>query len=134
MALAIGMLMIAGEFDLSIGSVIGATSIMLAIGTTRFGVNPWIMLSRSLVFGGAIGFINGIIVVRTGLPSFIVTLATNYGIAGAALGFSRLLTNTTSSSMQTTPGVDFAVRQPMGPGQYRHSLVDRADARRRRVC
>jgi len=45
--------------------------------------------------------------------------------SGAALGFSRLLTNTTSSSMVTTPGVDFSVREPMGPGQYRHSLVGR---------
>ena len=51
--------------------------------------------------------INGLIVVRTGLPSFIVTLATNYGVVGASLGLSRLLTNTTSSSMRSTPGVDF---------------------------
>jgi len=40
MALAIGLLMIAGEFDLSIGSVIGATSIILAIGANHYGVNP----------------------------------------------------------------------------------------------
>ena len=47
-------------------------------------------------------------------PSFIVTLATNYGVAGAALGFSRLLTNTTSSSMQTTPLVDFVFAKQWG--------------------
>jgi simple sugar transport system permease protein len=106
-ALAVGILMIAGEFDLSIGSVIGASSIAMAIGTTRFGVNPWIMLSVVLICGVAIGFINGMITVRTGLPSFIVTLASNYGVAGSALGFSRLFTNTTSSSMQSTPWMDF---------------------------
>ena len=106
MALAIGVLMIAGEFDLSIGSVIGATSIILAIGTNHYGVNPWLMLLAVFILGGLIGLFNGVIVVRTGLPSFIVTLATNYGVVGAALGFSRLLTNTTSSSMVTTPGVD----------------------------
>jgi simple sugar transport system permease protein len=114
MALAIGMLMIAGEFDLSIGSMIGATSIILAIGTNHYGVNPWIMLATVFVLGGLIGLINGLIVVRTGLPSFIVTLAANYGIVGAALGFSRLLTNTTSSSMLTTPGVDFLFASQWG--------------------
>jgi simple sugar transport system permease protein len=114
MALAIGMLMIAGEFDLSIGSVIGATSIILAIGTNHYAINPWIMLAAVFALGALIGLINGLIVVRTGLPSFIVTLATNYGIVGAALGFSRLLTNTTSSSMLTTPGVDFLFAKQWG--------------------
>ena len=107
MALAIGMLMIAGEFDLSIGSVIGATSIALGIGTAHYGVNPWLMLAIVFVFGALVGLINGLIVVRTGLPSFIVTLATNYAVVGASLGLSRVLTNTTSSSMTADPGVDF---------------------------
>jgi simple sugar transport system permease protein len=113
-ALAIGVLMIAGEFDLSIGSVIGASSIALAIGTTRYGVSPWLMLAIVFVFGAAVGFLNGIITVRTGLPSFIVTLATNFGVAGTALGLSRLLTNTTSSSMRSTPGVDFLFASQWG--------------------
>lgn len=107
MALAIGMLMIAGEFDLSIGSIIGATSITLAIGTAHYGLSPWLMLAIVLVLGALVGLINGLIVVRTGLPSFIVTLATNYAVVGASLGLSRLLTNTTSSSMSSTPAVDF---------------------------
>jgi simple sugar transport system permease protein len=113
-ALAVGALMIAGEFDLSIGSVIGATSIILAIGTTRFQINPWIMMSAVFVVGAGVGLLNGIITVRTGLPSFIVTLASNFGVAGAALGFSRLLTNTTSSSMQTTPLMDFVFAKQWG--------------------
>jgi simple sugar transport system permease protein len=113
-ALAVGALMIAGEFDLSIGSVIGATSILLAIGTTRFQINPWIMMCTAFVLGSGVGLLNGIITVRTGLPSFIVTLASNFGVAGAALGFSRLLTNTTSSSMQTTPLMDFVFAKQWG--------------------
>jgi simple sugar transport system permease protein len=107
MALAIGLLMIAGEFDLSIGSTIGATSIAMAIGTAHYGVSPWLMLAIVLVAGALVGLVNGLIVVHTGLPSFIVTLATNYGVVGASLGLSRLLTDTTSSSMRSTPGVDF---------------------------
>ena len=107
MALAIGVLMIAGEFDLSIGSTIGATSIALAIGTSHYGVNPWLMLALIFAVGSLIGLLNGLIVVRTGLPSFIVTLAANYAVVGASLGLSRLLTDTTSSSVSVTPGVDF---------------------------
>ena len=107
MALAIGVLMIAGEFDLSIGSVIGATSIALAIGTAHYGFSPWSMLALVFACGALVGLINGFIVVRTGLPSFIVTLATNYAVVGASLGLSRLLTDTTSSSMSSTPSVDF---------------------------
>src|SRR5271154_2432881 len=55
MALAIGLLMIAGEFDLSIGSIIGATSIALAIGTAHYGIDPWLMLLLVFVFGALIG-------------------------------------------------------------------------------
>ncbi|RBP10569.1 monosaccharide ABC transporter membrane protein (CUT2 family) [Roseiarcus fermentans] len=105
-ALAVGLLMIAGEFDLSIGSVIGATSILFAIGTNHYQMNPWIMLAMCFALGAVTGLVNGAITVKTRLPSFIVTLATNYALIGAALGFSRLLTNTTSSSIQTTPGVE----------------------------
>src|SRR5215813_11316071 len=63
MALAVGVLMIAGEFDLSIGSVIGATSIILAIGSNRYGANPWLMLAAVFVFGGLVGLVNGVITV-----------------------------------------------------------------------
>ncbi len=114
MALAVGILMIAGEFDLSIGSVIGATSIALAVGTAHYDINPWLMLALVFVFGALVGLVNGLIVVRTGLPSFIVTLATNYGVVGASLGLSRLLTNTTSSSMTGSPSIDFVFAAQWG--------------------
>ncbi len=114
MALAVGVLMIAGEFDLSIGSLIGATSIALAIGTAHYGINPWLMLALVFAFGAFVGLLNGLIVVRTGLPSFIVTLATNYGVVGASLGLARLLTNTTSSSMPAFPAVDFVFAAQWG--------------------
>ena len=114
MALAIGILMIAGEFDLSIGSLIGSTSIALAIGTAHYGINPWLMLVIVFAFGALVGLINGLIVVRTGLPSFIVTLATNYGVVGASLGLSRLLTNTTSSSMTGGKSIDFVFAAQWG--------------------
>ncbi|MGO4567019.1 ABC transporter permease [Rhizobium sp. 2YAF20] len=106
-AIAVGLLMIAGELDLSIGSVLGASSILLAIGCNLYGINIWVMIAITLCFGATVGLINGIVADRTGLPSFIVTLATNFGVAGAALGLSRLFTNTTSISMKSSPSTDF---------------------------
>lgn len=106
-ALAVGLLMISGELDLSIGSVLGASSILLAIGTTLYGINVWVMIPITLAFGALIGLINAFFVIRMGLPSLIVTLASNFGVSGAALGLSRLFTNTTSTSMASDPIAEF---------------------------
>ncbi len=103
----VGMLMIAGELDLSIGSVLGASSFLLAAGTKFYGVEPIIMVAITLVFGISVGLLNGLVVVKTKLPSFIVTLGMNFAVAGLALGLSRLLTNTTSVSMPNNALVDF---------------------------
>lgn len=113
-AIAVGMLMIAGEFDLSIGAVLGASSIALAIGTQLYGVDIWIMVVLVMLGAAAIGLLNGVVVVRTGLPSFIVTLASLLGVSGAALGFSRLLADTTTMSLVTTPASEFAFAGKLG--------------------
>jgi simple sugar transport system permease protein len=102
-AVSVGLLLIAGEFDLSIGAVVGASSIALAIGTKFYQIDIWIMIAFVLAGSSLIGFINGLMVERTGLPSFIVTLATLLGVSGASLGLSRLLTNTTTVSLTTPP-------------------------------
>ena len=95
--IAIGacLLMIAGEFDLSIGSMIGFAGIMIAVPTVYWDWPVW--LSIIFAFAGAmsIGFINGYIVVRTGLPSFIVTLAFLFILRGLTIGLSQFFTNRT---------------------------------------
>lgn len=97
MILAVGaaLLMISGEFDLSLGSMIGFAGMMIAIPTIYFGVPIW--LSVVLAFAGAfgIGFLNGLIVVRTGLPSFIVTLASLFILRGLTIALSILFANRT---------------------------------------
>ena len=98
-AIPVGMLMIAGEFDLSIGSTVGAASMVVAIGTTFFGMPIWPMIGLALAMGALVGLVNGLVVVRTNLPSFIVTLATNFIVIGATMGLSRLIANVTSSSI-----------------------------------
>ena len=102
-AIPVGILMVAGEFDLSVGAIVGAASIIVAIGTTLFGLSIWLMIGTALVMGMAVGLLNGFLVVRTGLPSFIVTLASSFSVGGLSLGLARLLSNTTSVSVKTTP-------------------------------
>ena len=88
-ALPVGLLMIAGELDLSVGSVLAASSMTLAIvsgiGATRSSSGSLIALGLGL----AVGFINGFIVTRSKVPSFVVTLATNFALAGLALWLTR---------------------------------------------
>ncbi|MEM9011170.1 MAG: ABC transporter permease [Pseudomonadota bacterium] len=77
MIIAVGacLLMIAGEFDLSVGSMIGFSGMMIAIFAVTLGWPVWMAIIVTFAMALAIGALNGFIVVRTGLPSFIVTLA-----------------------------------------------------------
>lgn len=93
LAVGVALLMIGGEFDLSVGSVVGASGIVLMLLTTELGWSVWPAVAATLCVCLAIGFLNGLAVVRTGLPSFIVTLATLFIVRGltiaAARGFTR---------------------------------------------
>ncbi|WP_299080939.1 ABC transporter permease [uncultured Ruegeria sp.] len=77
MIIAVGacLLMIAGEFDLSVGSMIGFAGMMIAIFSVTMSWPVWMAIIVTFVLCVSIGALNGFIVVRTGLPSFIVTLA-----------------------------------------------------------
>src|SRR5437899_1666968 len=71
-AVPVALLMIGGEFDLSAGVMIGSSGLLLGYLTTHAGMNVWPAIAVVLVFGLAIGLINGLTVVRTKLPGFIV--------------------------------------------------------------
>lgn len=77
MIIAVGacVLMIAGEFDLSVGSMIGFAGMLIAIFCVTLNWPVWLAILVTFVICMALGALNGFIVVRTGLPSFIVTLA-----------------------------------------------------------
>ncbi|MEP3670920.1 MAG: ABC transporter permease, partial [Roseibium sp.] len=97
MIIAVGacLLMIAGEFDLSVGSMIGFAGMMIAIFSVTLGWPVWLAILVAFVLCLAIGALNGVIVVRTGLPSFIVTLATLFILRGFTIYFPQLLENKT---------------------------------------
>jgi simple sugar transport system permease protein len=95
LATAVALLMIGGEFDLSVGSVIGATGMTTAILSVEYGWNIWAALGVSLVFALIVGIMNGFLVVRTKLPSFIITLGSLFIVRGATIGLTRLITGRT---------------------------------------
>ena len=98
LAIPIAMLMIAGEFDLSVGSMVGAASMLVAICTGYLDLNPWIGVGVAYAASVLVGLCNGFIVVRTRLPSFIVTLATMFMVTGAILAISIALSGSSSIS------------------------------------
>jgi simple sugar transport system permease protein len=95
LAVAVALLMIAGEFDLSVGSIIGCAGMTIMLLTTHYDWPLWLAIGVAAVLSLAIGFGNGFLVVRTGLPSFIVTLGTLFAFRGLTIAVSRLLTRRT---------------------------------------
>lgn len=94
-ATAAALLMIGGEFDLSIGSMIGLAGILIAIPTVEYGWPLWSALLFAFSCAALVGWANGYLVIKTGLPSFIVTLGFLFILRGLAIGISRLLTGRT---------------------------------------
>ena len=97
MGVAVSMLMIGGEFDLSAGAMTGAMGILVVLLSKEAGqfggagLTLWIAIPLSLMVALAIGYMNGWLVEKTRLPSFTITLATYYVLIGAKLGFSKLI-------------------------------------------
>jgi simple sugar transport system permease protein len=102
-AIPVGLLMIAGELDISIGSMIPAGSMTVAILSGHYGLPVWVGVIAVFGFGIIVGVINGVLVIRTAVPSLIVTLGTLFAVAGLVLGLSVLITGTTSVAIKADP-------------------------------
>ncbi|HMJ36044.1 MAG TPA: ABC transporter permease [Baekduia sp.] len=108
-AVAVALLMIGGEFDLSAGVMTGSAGLMLGILATEVGMNIWLAILLTLIAATTVGFINGYMVMKTKLPSFIVTLATFFILQGVNLGVTKAITNQVSvSGLDTAAGYDSA--------------------------
>lgn len=107
LALTLGLLLplSAGEFDLSISANLIFTAAVVTIAINNLHLALGLAIVMSLVLGGAIGLINGFLVVKCGLNGFITTLATMTALSAAALGVtsqaSLLVNNQTISSIVT---------------------------------
>jgi simple sugar transport system permease protein len=95
-AVPVALLMIGGEFDLSAGVMIGSSGLLLGYLGTHVHMNIWPAMALVLLFGLVIGLINGLTVVLTKLPSFIVTLATFFVLQGVNSAGTLKLTGTTA--------------------------------------
>ncbi|WP_174714885.1 ABC transporter permease [Marinomonas hwangdonensis] len=94
-AISACLLMIAGEFDLSIGSMIGFAGMMMTIPAVYWGWPVWLAILFAFTGAMFIGYLIGYIVVKTGLPSFIVSLAFLFILRGLTIALSILFTNRT---------------------------------------
>lgn len=94
--IAVGMTMVIllGDIDLSVGSVVALATVVTGFLIVKAGVPFPIGIIAGLLVGALIGFLNGTLVIKTGVPSFIVTL----GMMGVARGFALVITKGSSIS------------------------------------
>jgi simple sugar transport system permease protein len=105
MAIPVALLMIGGQFDLSAGVQVGTAGLATGVMTTYWGLNVYASLVCSLLLMLAIGLLNGYLITKTGLPSFIITLGTFLGLQGINLGLTKQITNTVQvSNLNLVPG------------------------------
>jgi simple sugar transport system permease protein len=88
---AVGLLLVGGHFDVSIGTVVAGSAVLTGVlaGPLEWGI--WPALAVSLAAALAVGLVNGWLVVTTGLPSFLVTLATALVLQGTTLSVLPLV-------------------------------------------
>ena len=87
--------MISGEFDLSVGSLIGFSSMSVTLLTVEANLSMPIASILTLVMVMFIGYCNGITVVKSGLPSFIITLGSLFMVRGVTIAVSKMVTGRT---------------------------------------
>jgi simple sugar transport system permease protein len=128
-AVAVAMLLIGGQFDLSIGVVAVFSSLMSAVLVSRAGLPIWPALAVSLLVALAVGAVNGLLVVATGLPSFLVTLASFLVLGGGSLALASTVPGSSRvSGLDDAAGwtsaewvFDATVR--IGDGRFRIALI-----------
>ena len=102
-ALPVGLLMIAGELDITVGAVLPASSLTVAIISGHYGLPIYLGIAGGLSVGLAVGFLNGLLVTWTGIPSLIITIGTMFGVMGLTLGFTILIAGSTGVFIVADP-------------------------------
>jgi simple sugar transport system permease protein len=116
-AVAVALLMIGGEFDLSAGVAVTTSALVASMFSYQFTANLWVGVIVSLIVALLVGFINGYLVVKTGIPSFLVTLGTFFMLRGLNLAVTRLITgNVGTNDVSNMQG--FASAQKVFASQF----------------
>ncbi len=109
MAVGVALLMIGGEFDLSAGVAVISSALAASMFAYQFGTNVWVGVAIALALSLSIGAFNGWLLVRTGVPSFLVTLGTFLMLQGINLAITRLVTgNVATNDISNMAGFDSA--------------------------
>jgi simple sugar transport system permease protein len=105
----VALLMIGGEFDLSAGVGVITSALTASMLAYQLTMNVWVGVIAALVVSLGIGFFNGWMVVKTGLPSFLVTLGTFLILQGVNLAVTKLVTgNVATDDISDMDGFDQA--------------------------
>ena len=108
-AVAISLLMIGGEFDLTAGVAVTTSSLTASMFATQVTGNLWAGIAFALLVSLAIGWLNGYLLVRSGLHSFLVTLSTFLMLQGLNIAVTKLVTgDVATGDISTLPGYDSA--------------------------
>lgn len=97
MALAVGVLMIGGEFDLSAGVAVTSGALAATMLNYNLHLNSWVGAGLSLLLAIGVGVFNGVLVMKTGIPSFLITLSSFLMLQGLNLALTKLITNQVST-------------------------------------
>jgi len=107
--ITVSLLMIAGEFDLSSGVMVGSVGLLIGLLVQEFNMNIWLAILIGMAFAGGVGLLNGWLVIKTKLPSFIVTLATFFVLKGANLAYTMMVTGAVRvTGVDKAPGYESA--------------------------
>ena len=99
-AIPVGLLMIAGELDISVGAMVPAGAMLTAVIGGHYGLPVWWGIIATLAFGVLVGLVNGLMVVRTNVPSLIITLGSLFAVQGILLGLTVLVTKSTNVAIK----------------------------------
>ncbi|NUP63123.1 MAG: ABC transporter permease [Nonomuraea sp.] len=109
MTLPVALLMIGGEFDLSAGVAVITSALTASMISYQLTMNVWVGVVVALIVSLAIGFFNGWMVVKTGLPSFLVTLGSFLILQGVNLAVTKMVTgNVATDDISDMAGFDQA--------------------------
>ncbi|NNC22641.1 ABC transporter permease [Salinisphaera sp. USBA-960] len=108
-AVGVSLLMIGGQFDLSVGVGVTTSSLAAAMFAMQVTGDVWFGIGFALVLSLAIGGLNGFLLVKTGLHSFLVTLSTFLMLQGLNIAITKLVTgNVATGDISILPGFEVA--------------------------
>ena len=87
-AMGMTLVILLGGIDLSVGSVVALTSVVVGFVLVKLGMPIWVTILAGLALGALVGFFNGLLIIRTGVAPFIITL----GMMGLARGLALVIT------------------------------------------